>query len=100
MSQGQKPVQFCSPRRQSAKNRAEFRKAHRKALCPQLALLLFLLGSSGDGNVPANYKGKHFQGSATSLARLMPTVVPASSFVVSSLSAKGASGPRKGQKST
>jgi hypothetical protein len=72
-----------------------------KALCPQLALLLFLLGSCGDGNVPADYKeGKHFQGSATSLARLMPTLVPASSFVVSSLSAKGASGPRKGQKST
>jgi hypothetical protein len=51
-------------------------------------------------NEPARPRGPVDVGSATSLARLMPTVVPASSFVVSSLSAKGASGLRKGQKST
>src|SRR5258708_21522011 len=40
---------------------SEFRKASMKALGPQFALLLFLVGSNADGSVPDNYKGKPFQ---------------------------------------
>jgi len=73
-----------------------------KALCPQVALLPFLLGSSGDGKrFPPITRASIFKAPAT-----FPGPAdayrsgPLSSFVVSSLSAKGASGPRKGQKST
>src|SRR6266403_2679140 len=40
---------------------SEFRKASVKALARRFALLLFLVGSNTDGNVPDNYKGKPFQ---------------------------------------